>query len=882
VVVKIYDWLVRIAPRSAGDLRDAAARETFRQVCDSARTSGWAAYAFESARELLNVAGVIAAAYFAGVRIPGFRLSGAGRDLRMAARSLGAGGIATVIAVATLAIGIGVNAAIFSVLDAVIFHQVPFRDHDRLVELTSFDPQQKMSYQGTSRQAVSGWRTQTDLFDRVEAYESMSLVYETSRGSEMTTGAAVTPGLFEMLGVRPQIGRLFTAGDGEAGSPLTLIVNDAFWRKEFGGATDLSRAAVQIDGRSYAVVGVMPASFRFPSGGEQVWTPFDLKSPPTGSPAGKMMTPFARLAKGVSLDVANREAQSRGSRVNEAAGWAPTLTAIVWRPGQSVDEKTSQSLWVLSGAVAFLFLIVCANVANLALTRTLSRARELATCAALGASPADLFRSAFFEQALLAGVSTLAGVGIASGAIRIAVAALPDSMTGGTMNAIDLDGRVLVFMAVAGAIAAILFGLPPALIAARGSISQTLGSDGRTTSGSKSANRLRSALVIAEVAVSAILLVGGAMMTRSFIRLASIDQGFDPAGLVSVQLGLPAAGYTDVNRRDEAARDIGARLAGVPFVSAVTVGELPGEGHKVNVGTLEFERDPNRTTGRLFLPLQEVPTNYFSTIGMKIVGGRTFDPADAPGAVVVSERFAAKYFDGNAAGQRFRFTGKSWLFVTGVAADTAAREDGRESQLRLYYPIGGAADAYVMTRNASDIADFRELLIRTSRPDALMTSLADAVKSVDGSIVIWKTALVEHDLADTIARPRVVFVLLAVFACFGLLLAIAGLYGVLACLVAQRRQEIGVRLALGASAGGIRRMVLGNGLTLCGIGMALGLAGSVPLVRAVKTLLYGVDASDPMAIAGSAALLIVTAAFACWWPATDASKTDPTVLLRCD
>jgi ABC-type antimicrobial peptide transport system permease subunit len=200
----------------------------------------------------------------------------------------------------------------------------------------------------------------------------------------------------------------------------------------------------------------------------------------------------------------------------------------------------------------------------------------------------------------------------------------------------------------------------------------------------------------------------------------------------------------------------------------------------------------------------------------------------------------------------------------------------------MYYPVGGAADAYTMSRVASAIADFRTVLVRTSRPDALMASLADSVKSVDGSIVIWKTALVEHELADTIARPRVVFVLLCVFAGFGLLLAMAGLYGVLSCLVAQRRQELGVRLALGASASSLRRMVLGSGLSLCAIGMALGLAGAVPLMRVMKTLLFDVDVSDPLAISGAAVLLIVTAAFACWWPAREAGRTDPTVLLRCD
>ena len=880
MVVKIYDWLVRLAPLSALDLREPAARETFRQICDSAKASGWMSYALETARELLNVAGVIAAAYFAQIRFPQFRFSGVGRDLRMASRSLRAGGAATTIAMVTLALGIGINAAIFSVLDAVIFTEVPFRDHDRLVEITNFDPRQKMSFPGTSSKVVRQWRTQADVFDRVEAYETTLLVYETNGSAEMIAGAAVTPSLFDVLGVRPALGRPFATGDGEASSPLTAIVNDAFWRRELGSTTDLSRAQIQIDGRLYAVVGVMPRSFRFPSGGEQIWTPFDLTNPPTGSSGGRAMTPFARLATGVSLDAANREAKARGSRVNQAAGWAAELTASVSQPGRGVDDKTTRSLWVLSGAVAFLFLIVCANVATLALTRTLSRARELATCAALGASPSDLLRAALFEHALLAGVSTIAGAFIAAGAIKIAVAALPDTMTSGTMNAIDLDGRVLAFMAVAGAGAATLFGLLPALIASRASISQVLGGESRTTSGSRAARRLRSALVVGEVAVSAVLLIGGAMMTRSFIRLASADQGFDPSNLVSVRLGLPAAGYPDINRRDQAGLDVAARIASLPYVGSVTMGQLPADRGAINVGTLEFERDPNRVTGRVTVPLHEVQPNYFSTIGMKIVDGRTFGPADPPEAIIVSKKFAATYFEGDAVGQRFRFTGKPWRYVVGVAADTAAREDTRESGLLLYYPIGGGSDAFFMSRSASKIADFRTVLIRTSRPDELLAALPGAVASVDSSVVIWKTTLVEHQLADAIARPRVVFVLLSVFAAFGLLLAMAGLYGVLSCLVAQRRQELGVRVALGASASGVRRLVLGSGLTLCGIGVAIGLASALPLVRVMSTLLYEVDASDPVAIAGSSALLIVTAAFACWWPARDAARTDPTVLLR--
>lgn len=880
MVVKLFDWLVRLAPSAASDLRAPAARETFRQVCLAARAEGRVVYAREVGRELLNVAGTIVSAYAASLRRPRVPLTAIRRDLFMATRSLRAGGATTALAVVTLALGIGVNAGIFSVLDAVVFTSVPFSHHERLVEIANFDPQQKMSYTGTSRAVVDQWRTQSDLFDRVEAYETTSFVYETSRGAEMIAGAAMTPNLFGLLGVAPAMGRPFVNGDGAAGGPRIAIVNDMFWRQRLGSTPDLESIRLQIDGQPYAVVGVMPRSFRFPSGTEQVWIPFDLASPPPGSPVGRTMTPLARLALDVPIDRADREANARGSQINTAAGWAAQLTATIRPLERHVDDATRQSLWILAGAVAFVFLIVCANVVNLALTRTLNRTRELATCAALGASPSSLLRSVLIEHALLAAVATGAGALIAAATIRVAVAVLPDAMTVGSMHAIALDVRVLMWMVTAGTVTALVVGLPPAIIAARGSLAPVLGSDGRTTSGSRAARGLRSALVIGEVAVSVVLLASGAMMTRSFLRLTSADHGFRPTGLVSIRLGLPAAGYADVNRRNQAGRDVVARFAKVPFVEAATVGNLPTASQMVDVGTLEFEADPGHATGRVIVPIHEVPSDYFSTLGVPVVDGRAFGASDPPGAVVVSQTFASTYFGGNAVGRRFRFTGKPWRLIVGVAADPGVREGQLGGGLLLYYPTGETAGAYTMSRAASTIADFRNIVVRTSRPDVLIDALPAAVADVDSSIVIWKTSLVEHELAEAIARPRVMFMLLGVFAVFGLLLAMAGLYGVLGSLVAQRRRELGIRLALGASTAGLRRLVIGNGLTLCGIGMALGLVGVIPAGKLLRSVLYEVGAWDPIATAGSMLLLLITAMFACWWPAKEASKTDPTALLR--
>ena len=881
---RIFIWLGRSAPHVARDVRDQQALQTFRNVCLAGyKRRGLFGLVWQGTRECVDLAWTIVVLRVESLPKPVMpKVTALIRDARLAWRSLKHARTSSLIAVLTLAAGIGVNAAVFSVLDATLWRQVPFRDADRLAELHSHSIPQKMTMTGLMpAPQVREWRHQQDLFDRVEAYGTETFIYETGRGAETVAGAIVTPDTFALLGVAPARGRAFFSDEGRGGSHRLAVISDTFWRERLGAPADVANIDVTLGGAKYRVIGVMPATFRFPTGTEEIWIPLDVEQPPPDAPFRRGFTPIVRLAAGLTFEKAALEAEARGERVGMAGGGAPGMTGRLAQMGHGVDDRTTASLWVLWGAVGFLFLIVCANVSNLALSRSLSRARDLATCAAMGATPTALVRTTVMEQLLLAAGGALLGFGVAEAGVRLTVAALPETMTFGTLNAIDLDVRAIWFMAAAGIGAALVCGLPPALLAARTSITGVFGGDPRVTAGSRPARRLRAVLAVVEVAVSVVLLVGAAMMARSFITLASVDQGYNTSGLIWLRVGLPAVGYKSIPLRDEAAAEIVSRIAALPGVTGVTVGGLPFDMNMVTMGKLELSHRPGELTPQVMLPLREVPSDYFSVLGIPFVAGRPFQAGDPEGTVIVNQRYAAKYFPNvNAVGGQFRMEGKGWQTIVGVVGNTLANRETGSGRVELFYPVGTARDAMTPTLSASAVVDFRTFLVRANEPEQVIPQLAGAVHARDASIVIWKTSMVDHMLADAIARPRVVFVMMAVFASFGLVLAMVGLYGVLSCLVAQRRRELGVRLALGAGTADVRRLVMGHGLRLTLIGGALGLAAAFPLVRAMRSLLYEVDASDPWALAGAVTIVTLTALFSCWWPARDAGRISPVELLR--
>ena len=811
-----------------------------------------------------------------------------GRDLRTAIRSLAANRLNTGIALATLALGIAVNASIFSILDSVLWRPVPFHDADRLASLANYNTARKFTYQGMSRMLSAAWRQQTDLFDRVEVYERGSFVFRDANGASMVSGAIVSPGLFSMIDVPARAGRWFRDGEGRGGSSGFAIVSDTFWRSMLNGDAGAVGRGITLDDADYEIVGIMPATFRFPDERTQVWLPYDIQAPPPDGSGPARQSPSPAFVPVVRARVGSVPAQvreqivARGGGLSESTGGPTGVSAVPMSLELSVDDRTERSLVVLGAAVAFLLLIVCANLASLALSRSLARARDLAVRAALGASRPDLVRQTFVESLLLGVSGSVAGVALAGLLLNVARRVLPDAVTLSTLNPIDLDWRTVAFAAGLGLATAVLFGLAPAYFASRTAIVDVLRRGGRAIAGASASERLRSTLVVAEVAVSMVLLVGAALMTHSLIKLMRADRGLDATGVVALRLGLPSATYRDPSARNQFMQLVSERLRHIPGVRAVSTGGVPPETNKVVFGQVHVDGQPAETGNPAIVPVYEITPDFFATLRIPIERGHTFTDHDPEHPAIVSESFAHQHWpNGDAIGGRFEIGGTGMLTVVGIAGDVKrARPGETEKPSQMYYPVGQTNGLAVPTGIVSMIAEYRTLVIKADDPARVVPALPAAVHEVDPLVVIWKTDLVEHLFADAIARPRVVFVLMTTFAMFGLVLAAAGIYGVLSYLVAARQQEIGIRLALGARPERVGIAIVRNGLTLTVIGLVVGLAAALMLVRTMRTLLYEVEPSDPLSIAAVAAVLLATALVACWRPMRQAMRVDPLSLLR--
>ncbi|HYN08983.1 MAG TPA: ABC transporter permease [Vicinamibacterales bacterium] len=810
------------------------------------------------------------------------------RDVRFALRGLGASRAHTSVAILTLALGIGINAAVFSIVDSVLLRPLPFPSADRLTRLWNQQLPQGFSYEGFSPALVGAWRRQTDLFERVEASTAASFVYEHGTGASMIAGAYVTPELLSMLGARPLLGRLFAPGDGRTGAARLAVVSESFWRGELAGDRGVVSRRIRLDGHEFAVIGVAPSSFRYPTELQQIWIPYDVEQPPVETHAGERFAVMARRRDDLTASEVADRVKARGAEVHVAAGQAPvpggkgTLTARAVPVGDSVADRTERSLWVLAGAVGFLLLIVCANVASLTLSRALARVRDLSVRSALGAGRRDLIRVTLIEHGLIAGAGALMGVGVGKLALLATSAMLPESMTLRAFNVIDLDDRALLFLVAVTIITALLVCLPPVLIASRTTVADVLRHASRSTTGSTAARRFRSGLVVSEVALALVLLVGAALMTRSLVNLQQIDIGLDPEGLVSTQLAMPQPGFADPSARDQFFDALLARLRAMPGVTAASAGGLPPRTTAVSYGPLEFADRPGERSKPVVLSAYEIWPEFFRAAGIRLVDGRVFSADRTAPEVIVSAGFAAKHWPrGGAVGQRFRVGGGDWLTVVGVTSDVREMsEDDTTDESEVYYPRGGLQNAMYATGPTSLIAAYETVVVRTDRPAAAAQMIARAVSRVDPRVVVARTTLAEHQFAQSIARPRIVFLMMSVFGGFGLVLAAGGIYGVLSCLVTQRLRELGLRLALGASPAQVFRLVLGSGLRLTAAGLLVGLGLALALVRMMRSLLYDVEATDPISVLAVITVLTVSAALAAWWPARRAMRVNPITLLR--
>jgi putative ABC transport system permease protein len=800
-------------------------------------------------------------------------------DWRTAARRAVANRTAAAVVVAILALGIAATTVVFSVADATMFRGLPYPNGSRLVEIFNVDPGGRFSYPGLDPEAMAEWRPHTELFDAFEGWNYGSFVVVGGAEPAQIGGAFVTPGLFGALGVTPARGRVFQPEDAEPGRDHVVIISDGLWRQRFAADPDVAGKTLTLNDRPFTVIGVMPPHFRFPSASQEVWLP----TPPRQPGSGRLLATAI-----LKPDLAKPTAQARLDTLAAAlaterprkAGWRVRLSPS---RGVVLNEPTRQALRILTGAVFLVLLIACANVANLFFAQALARSRELAIRAALGASRGRLIRELLAESLLLGAAGGALGLALAYWGIGAAVALASSEITRFSANEIRIDQRMLAFTAAITLGTGLLFGILPAWRVSRAKAGDAL--KGRTGTSAVAHARLRGTLVVSEVALSCLLLTGAGLLIHSFARLQGLDPGFKPAGVLTVPLSLPTDRYPARARR-VFLEQVQQSVEGMRGVISVTVANgVPTSNGDLMFGELQAE-DGIQEAHESVIPNTEVAPNYFTTLGLPLRAGRAFMANEPDTSRVISEGFARRLWpDGGALGRRFRLGEGDWLTVVGVAAEVVGnRMVERQSTIEMYSPIWQAtANMPTATRSSAGVSRsfvYVDLIVRAAQPLDLVPDIKRAVWAIDPVQPIGEPALAEHLLAKSLTQERFAAVLMGTFAALALVLAAAGLYAVLAQLVMQRRQEIGIRVALGAAAADVAKLIVCRGLGLTAIGVAIGMAGAWTGARVLSSQLFEIAPHDPWSFTTVPVALIAIALLASWIPARRALSVDPASALR--
>jgi predicted permease len=800
-------------------------------------------------------------------------------DVLYALRRLRSSPAFAITAVLTLALGIGANAAIFSVVNGVLFRPLPFPEPGQLYRVWSANRSENALHVPVSSPDVDDWRAQRRQIADVGGYwfaDESSGVDLTGRGEPRRLSVAfVTAGFFDTFAVPALHGRLPREEELVRGGPdHVVMLAHGFWQRQFGGARDIVGQALILNGEPYEVLGVMPPDFRYPSERVDVYAPYSSvpdASIPHIRPV-RILGVVARARAGVGEEAVRQElAAITGRLAQEYPENASYDGATVEPLHDVITGPVRAGLLVLLGAVAFVLLITCANIASLLLARATTRGREIVTRMALGAGRARIVRQLLTESIVLALVGGAAGIGVAYATVGALLRLSAGQLPRGTD--VRLDGAVLLFALALSVLTGILFGLVPALRVATSNLQSTLREGGRGVAGGE-ARRLRGALVIGEVALAVILVAGAGLMARSFVALTRVDAGFRPDNLLAVNftintdrhpLGQYAAFYQEVIEEVR-------RVPGVVSAGAVKDAPFRGEG----------ERWSYRTPGMAVPAGQDPPTamilhvsdGYFRTIGTPLVAGREFTPADradAPFVVVVNEALAKRAYPNEAAVGRPLMLDGDEVPIVGVVADI------RQSAIAE----AGTPTIYVDNQQNARI---KVTLVARTREDPLTMAGAvqAAIHALDPEQTITSVFTYDDLVYEALARPRLLAVLLAAFGLLGLVLGALGIYGVQAYLVSQRQREIGVRMALGARPRAVLGMVVGRGMALAGMGIAIGLVAAFAAARYLRAVLFGIAPSDPLTFAAVAVVLFAVAVFASWLPARRAAAVDPVEALRSD
>jgi putative ABC transport system permease protein len=793
------------------------------------------------------------------------------KDIRYALRSFWKRPGFTLIALIALALGIGANTAIFSLVNAVLVQPLPFPEPDRLVWVWNNTPG------GGNRASVApleflDYRAQNKTFEEFAATFSIpNPINLTGSGDpERLTSAAVTGNYFKALGVNPLLGRTFVLDDEKTGNEHIAILSYGLWQKRFGGDPNIINKTIVLDGQTSPIVGVMPEGFEFPRNAE-LWIPMNFDRPGMQQRKAHFLRPIGRLKPGVTLAQAQADTDVVANRLAELypetnTGWKLRLVNLK----EHLVGNTKPTLFILLAAVAFVLLIACANVANLLLVRAASRHKEIALRTALGASRLRIIRQMITESLLLAFLGGLLGVALAGWGVDLLVALSADNLP--PTAHVKIDATVLAFTLLISIITGLLFGIAPALRTMKLSVSDSLKEGGRGVGEGVSRNRTRSVLVIVESAVAVILLVGAGLLIRSLIKLQNIGPGFEAQNVLTMRLELPEKKYPSIDKTTGFYTDLESRVAVLPGVESVGfISELPMTGQPNDMpyrvegrgGPTDFEFDDD---------FRRTSKGYFSTLGIPLLRGRNFtdqEVRDSAKVIIVSDLLVKQVFPNEEPlGKRLVLALSEKSFeIIGVVGDVRHRALEAQPSPAMYFPTfdGG----------------WMNLVIRTKgEPTNLATAVRREVRSIDRDQPIADVKTMNEWLANSVSAPRYRTLLLTIFALIALVLASTGIYGVMSYSVTQRTHEIGVRMALGARHFDVLKLVVRQGMSLVFIGVVIGILAAVALTRVLDSVLFEIRPKDPLTFTVVAVVLPVVALLACYIPARRATRVDPLIALR--
>ena len=807
------------------------------------------------------------------------------QDLKYALRMLRKSPGFTAVAVITLALGIGANTAIFSVVDTVLLRPLPYPSAERLVAVSGLNTRSGEKGRALSYPDFEDVQKQSSILEHVSVYTDGTSTITGAGDPLHVPSAIVSADTFSALGVMPTLGRNFAAGEDRPGNYVVMLSHD-FWKKQFGGAADVIGRSIALDGRSFTVIGVMPAGFKFPidSTSTEVWT--TLSASATSADGEKTMADqrgahflagLARLKPGATIEQANSELDAIAARLQKA--YPDSNTNLTFRAEPALDALVGDlkpQFRILFGAVGLVLLIACANVANLLLARATSRQREFAIRAALGAGRGRIVRQLLIESGLLA---------IAGGAVGLLIATWGSSfltrLAGNTIPRVGdagLDARVLAFTFAAAIATAVLFGIAPALQLSKLGISETLKEGSRGAGRGAHHNYLRNGLVVLETTLALILLSGAGLLIRSLISLEHVNPGFDPHRVITFDTDLPDPRYPKPEMAEAFYRQFLGRIRALPGVeSASSVLPLPLSDSQIRI-SFEIEGRAIAKKDEPVSHIRVVSSDYFAVMRIPLVKGRYLtdaDRTDSNPVVLINKELAEKIFPGeDPIGKHikpgFSASGPAKMReIVGVVGDVKHRSLGRPDDIEAYIPEEQMGLGYMST------------VVRTSAPSAnLIPAIREQLAAVDKDIPLFAVKSMDEYVSESVAQPRLDSTLLGIFAGLALVLAMVGIYGVMSFSVEQRTNEIGIRVTLGAQRADVLRLVLRQGMAIAVIGVALGIGGALATSGLLKSLLFGIQPSDPATLAGVAILLVGCVLAACCVPARRAMRVDPIVALR--